>query len=155
MHFVYKLRNYTLTAWGNQSITISEQQITFIIFPAVIQLVALCLYTQGGALVNPSALTKADETSLFSSMYSRFQWVLNHLLSRLMGNPGALQFWQGNPVSGWLLTQSSFVNQAPFPLIRRNSWTAWVEPPQKHVTQWEKQEGLQFSASLSAFTLIY
>ena len=35
-------------------------------------------------------------------------------------------------LAGWL-TLSSFVNQAPFPLIRRNSPTACVEPSQKHV----------------------
>lgn len=68
MHLVYKLRKYTLTARRTQSIpTISKQQIASAIFCTVIRRVALSPSTRGSAHVNPSARTKADETSPFSS----------------------------------------------------------------------------------------
>lgn len=143
LEFVWSQMQVKCEVWGNQSLTtLSKQQMIFTIFCSLIQHVALPPCTTGNAHVNPSAQTKADEISfIFLFIF------LQSLLPRLKGNPGALQSWPGNPVSGWL-TLRSFVNQPPFPLIRSNSPTACVEPQQKHVIQWEKQVGFCFSGCI-------
>lgn len=135
---VYQIRNDTPHQEINQ---ISKQHIPCTIIRTVIQLVvALPRNTRGGSPVNPSARTKADgDIAVF--LHVGFEQVLNHLLPWLMGNPWALAVLAGKLQSlVGCLTHSSFVNQAPFPLNQeKQSNSFWVEPPQKHATQWEKQ----------------
>lgn len=117
-----------LTTWGNLSITANRNN----------------------KLSNPLQLLPSTHLLRQPSFPPwRFEWVLNHLLPWLVGNPGALAVLAGKTQSlvGWL-THSSFVNQASFPLIRRNTPAALVEPPQKHVTRWDKHVGLLISAIL-------